>query len=260
MANDNKISVIIPVYNAEKYIGATIRSAMLQTYTDIEIIVVDNCSTDASMSIAKELSMEDKRIKIIKLDYNSGGPARPRNIGIKNSTGAFLAFLDADDIWEADKLQKQMEFLLSNKFDFVSSDYSFIDENGHNIAFSFTSKIKKILFTKNHTLAGTIFFSNIYTSSVLVKKADAVRFDEDKLLTAAEDWYLWLTLLNKGLKHGFLKEKLVRYRVTVNSTVGRANHRKIRVRQAYCLSKFMLSSDRYAYWGIFRLRQILSFR
>lgn len=259
MRDSLMVSVVIPIYNGESYIEDTIRSVIDQSYQNFEIVVVDNYSDDKSAQIVCALATQDSRIKYIKLDFNSGGPARPRNIGIQNSNGALVAFLDADDIWEKNKLEKQISFLVDNDFDFVSSDYSFIDNQGMPIRISTASAVKKFLFSINHTIKSTIFFSNIYTSSVLVKKSDELIFDEDTLLMAAEDWYLWLTLLSKGRKHGFLKEELIRYRITDNSTVGRADPKKIRIRQAYCLSKFLLVNRLYLYWPIFRLRQLLSF-
>ncbi|MCK5293953.1 MAG: glycosyltransferase family 2 protein, partial [Arcobacteraceae bacterium] len=89
MNSEKLVSVITPIYNGENYILETINSVINQTYKNWEIIIVDNCSTDNSRQIVE--SINDPRIKLIKLDYNSGGPARPRNRGLENSKGDYIA-------------------------------------------------------------------------------------------------------------------------------------------------------------------------
>ena len=108
------ISVIIPTYNRYEFVNRAINSVINQTYKDIEIIVVDDCSEDPRY---QELS-KNKNIKYFRLDKRSGLPACGRNLGIKNSSGEWVAFLDDDDYWVEKKLEKQMEY--SNKFDFIS--------------------------------------------------------------------------------------------------------------------------------------------
>ena len=110
------ISVIIPTYNRYEFVNRAINSVINQTYKDIEIIVVDDCSEDPRY---QELS-KNKNIKYFRLDKRSGLPACGRNLGIKNSLGEWVAFLDDDDYWVEKKLEKQMEY--SNKFDFISSE------------------------------------------------------------------------------------------------------------------------------------------
>lgn len=97
MKNKPLISIITPIFNGEKYILETIQSVLDQTYTNWEMMIVDNKSTDNSIEVIKTVC--DDRIKIIHLEYNSGGPARPRNVGLDNAKGEYIAFLDADDVW-----------------------------------------------------------------------------------------------------------------------------------------------------------------
>lgn len=105
-----KISIITPAYNAENYICETIKSVQAQTYQDWELIIVDDCSTDYTNVLAKEYAVKDPRIKVIKAPQN-GGVAKARNIGLENATGDFIAFVDSDDLWKPEKLEKQLDFM-----------------------------------------------------------------------------------------------------------------------------------------------------
>ena len=104
------VSIITPSHNASKFISECINSVLLQTYKDWEMIIVDDLSDDNSVEIIKSFSEKDSRIKLIELDKN-GGPAKARNRAIKESKGDFIAFLDADDLWREDKLEKQLNFM-----------------------------------------------------------------------------------------------------------------------------------------------------
>lgn len=115
------VSVIIPTYNREKTICKALNSVLNQTYEDIEVIVVDDCSTDNTESVIK--SIEDNRLKYIKLSKNSGA-CHARNVGISNSHGDFIAFEDSDDLWHADKLEKQLRVLNENNVDILACSYN----------------------------------------------------------------------------------------------------------------------------------------
>ncbi len=105
-----KISIITPAYNAEKYLIETIKSVQKQTFKDWELIIVDDCSTDNTNVIANDYAKKDPRIKVFKAPKN-GGVAAARNIGLENATGDYIAFVDSDDLWKADKLEKQLAFM-----------------------------------------------------------------------------------------------------------------------------------------------------
>ncbi len=122
------VSIIMPVYNSEKYIGRTLESVISQSFNDWEIIIVDDCSTDNSANIIKSYMNEDKRIKYYKLKINSGA-AISRNTAIKNAIGKYIAFLDSDDIWHPEKLSKQIEIMEKNDYNFTCTDYNKIDDN-----------------------------------------------------------------------------------------------------------------------------------
>lgn len=121
------VSIIVPVYNAEKFLNDTIKSVLDQTYSNFELLLVNDCSTDNSVKIIKKYN--DKRIKLINNKENSGA-AVSRNNGIKESKGRFICFLDADDLWEKEKLEKQIKFMEEKACSFSFTGYEFADENG----------------------------------------------------------------------------------------------------------------------------------
>lgn len=123
------VSVITPVYNAAAFIEKTVQSVLNQTYTNIEHILVDDCSTDNSEAIITEMIAKDSRIKYIKLEENSGA-AVARNVGIANARGQFVAFIDSDDVWRTDKLEKQISYMKDNKYAFTYTNFEMISEDG----------------------------------------------------------------------------------------------------------------------------------
>ncbi len=126
------ISIITPNYNCGKFIAQTIQSAINQTFTDWEMIIVDDCSSDDSLQIAKEYAQKDNRIKVFENEKNLGA-ALTRNRAIEISKGEYLAFLDSDDIWHADKLEKQLKFMQENDCDFAFSEYIEINEQNEEL-------------------------------------------------------------------------------------------------------------------------------
>jgi glycosyltransferase involved in cell wall biosynthesis len=126
------ISIITPNFNCVFYIAQTIKSVLAQTYKDWELLIVDDCSTDGSYEIAMEYANEDNRIKVFRMEQQSGAAAC-RNKAIELSQGDYLAFLDSDDLWLPEKLEKQMQFMLENNSDFSFTEYEHIHEDGTSI-------------------------------------------------------------------------------------------------------------------------------
>ena len=220
------VSVITPMFNAEGFISETIESVLAQTYENWEMLVVDNCSTDRSRGIVRDYASKDARIRLVELDFNSGGPARPRNIGIRHSRGDYLAFLDADDLWQREKLERQVSHML-----------------GHpEVGLLYTPclpmlgrVIQKQRPEQREMKAGHIFealfLSNnfIPCSSVMVRKESAIPldFDEDRRMIAAEDFDLWLRIARVAVID-FIAEPLVIYRLHEgNLSSGLAQYRRL---------------------------------
>ena len=146
------VSVIIPVYNAEKYVKQAIDSVKKQTYTNYEIIVIDDCSTDNSVSKIEGVDI------FIKLKKNSGA-AIARNKGIQVAKGEYIAFLDADDIWMENKLEEQVNFMKKNKIAFSFSSYYYLNNNNQ--------KLKKVKVPKTLTYKEALKNTIITTITVM---------------------------------------------------------------------------------------------
>ena len=251
------ISVITPLFNAESYIAQTIESVLSQTYTQWEMIIVDNCSTDESKTIVR--SFNDSRIKLIELDYNSGGPARPRNIGIENAKGDYIAFLDSDDIWLPSKLQCQIEIINAGEYDIVHTLANKIDTQSKMIGFYNNQRVYNScrLFLSPQSI---IFFSNyININSVLMKKETTIKIREEQNMTAIEDWMYWIENILAGKKIYLIEESLLNYRIDINSMSNRRSDksfRKIFYLYALLLIEMKISYRMFCFAGLLNLVRI----
>ena len=126
------VSVITPSYNCARFIGATIESVLRQTYTNWEMLIVDDCSTDESQEVIERYVNKDSRIKLFVLDRNSGA-AIARTRAMQLAKGRYMAFLDSDDLWLSDKLERQLEFMNKCHHIFSCTAYEQIDENGESL-------------------------------------------------------------------------------------------------------------------------------
>jgi len=201
-----KVSVIIPTYNRANYLRSAIQSVLNQTFKDLEIIVVDDASTDNTRQVVHEIV--DDRIHYIAHKKNRGG-ARAKNTGIKNSEGEFIAFLDDDDLWIPTKLEKQLGLLNMNpEISVVYTGAWDIDKDGkvgrplENP--SLRGNIYPIILKKNYVVCD---------SGALVKKEcfDVTGlFDEN--LPCNQDWDLWIRMA-KHFQFDYINETLVLYRI-----------------------------------------------
>lgn len=240
------VSIIIPMYNAELYLSDTLESVKLQTYKKFEIIIVDNCSTDHSYLIADEFCKRTDNAILFKTDSNSGGPAHPRNVGIKNAKGKYIAFLDSDDLWDKNKLYCQINRMIKSNYNFTCTSRILIDEKSNPIV-SIVDKIFPGKFGK-YSAKQLVGRNSIVTSSVIVSREllnDAF-FSEIKVLTCVEDIHLWLCLLNKPNCSFFhLREKLVCYRFFNNSLSRNESNLFILSKSMLATMFFIVESKRY---------------
>lgn len=153
MTNDKLVSIIIPVYNASRFLEETINSIQEQTYSNWEAIFIDDCSSDNSYDIIKQYQKNDKRIKVIKNKINNG-VAISRNNGIDYAKGEYLCFLDADDKWHPEKLEKQINFMQELNCEFSFTGYQFANEkcNPNGKIVSVPNKINYKQALKNTTI------------------------------------------------------------------------------------------------------------
>jgi len=202
------VSIIIPTYNRTDLLPRAIQSVINQTYKDWELIVVDDCSKDKTPEIIKDWERKDQRIKGILLDKNSGGPAHPRNIGIQNSHGEYIAFLDHDDEWLPEKLEKQINFLESHpEYEFCYTADKIVYSDGREEIKRYSNDIDLSYFK----LAGIGI--SVPSSHIYRKKAfDLVGlFDESRDLIGLEDndW----SIRGYFLKGFYLDEPLTIYHI-----------------------------------------------
>jgi len=243
--NEPLVSVIVPIYNAELYLKETIESICNQTYKKLEILLINHHSINKDISIMNSFQELDTRIKIINLDINKGGPAYPRNIGIENSTGEYITFLDSDDVWYLDKIEKQIKFINANKIKFISSDCTLIDKNNNLLELSKKSTIFNKFISKK-TICDLIKNNFIITSSVLIHKDLISKFSEEKNIIAVEDFDMWLKIFSKyESEYKYQDEQLLKYRIVEESASKRSNILNQELKSNIVLANFLLNNDKY---------------
>ncbi len=197
------------MYNSENFIEVTIQSVQSQTYENWEMIIVDDVSKDRGPEIVERYIKKDKRIKLIKLEKNSGG-AVARNRAIKEAKGKYIAFLDSDDLWHPEKLEKQIKFMEENNYDFTYTWYQKMDEEGNLLDEVVRSedKVDYTRFLKSNQIG---CLAGMYNAEKLGKIYMP-------LIRKRQDYALWLRVLKK-VDYGYcLKENLAQYRI-VNGSV-----------------------------------------
>ena len=193
------ISVIIPYYKKKKSILKTVNSVLNQIYQNFEIIIVYDDENNSDLNFINEIKNKDNRIFIIK-NKRQMGAGNSRNIGINNSKGEFIAFLDADDTWKKDKLYKQIKFMKINNYEASHTSYSIINERHKVIG----NRNARNFFNLKELLKSC----DIGTSTVMIKRNlinNDVKFAP---LKTKEDFVLWLKLLQKNIKIYGLNETL----------------------------------------------------
>ena len=198
------VSVIMPCYNMASYISDSIKSVISQTYPHWELLIVDDASTDNTVDIIESYSQSDPRIRCAIKKQNSG-IADTRNQCIQMAQGQFLAFLDADDIWHPEKLEKQLRFMIEKNVGFSYSTYDWIDEEGKTLN-KFINTIGNLDYETY--LRNTI----IGCSTVMVDRKIVGEVVVPKFRTS-EDTATWLDILKKGFLAYAIDEPLVSYRI-----------------------------------------------
>ena len=214
--NDNiKVSVITPAFNDGKFILDTINSILMQTHKNLEIIVIDDASFDDTFTKINEF--KDPRIKVFRNEMNKGA-AFSRNLGILKSTGEYIAFLDGDDVWATDKLEKQLDFMIKNNIGFSCTNYGIIDEEGNKINKYVTAprriSHKQLLRTSYIGCLTAMYKKNIYPN---------LKIPDDIL--KRNDYALWLKLTEKC--DCILFGEITAYYRKRNSSISSGSKRKL---------------------------------
>lgn len=212
VAGGGLVSIIIPVHNAERFIRDTIDCVRVQSYPDWELLLIEDGSTDHTMNVMSDYleALQDKRIRLVKREITSSeeksfGAARARNLGLSLAQGRFIAYLDADDYWRADKLEKELTFLLQKQAGFVFTGYEFGDEEAKG-----TGKVVHVPETLNYKQA--LGNTTIFTSTVMFDTEKIEKSLLDMPCIKSEDTASWWKILKTGVTAYGLDENLVVYR------------------------------------------------
>ena len=186
-ANTHLVSIVVPVYNAARFIDETIQTVLDQTYANWELLLVDDKSTDESVKIIKPYAAKDKRIKLFSNKQNSGA-AISRNEGIDAAKGRYIAFLDADDLWLPAKLEKQATFMQVQNCAFSFTGYEFADENGKPNG-------KKVRVPATITYKQALKNTTIYTGTVMFDLEKLTKKNIQMPNVKSEDTATWWKVL-----------------------------------------------------------------
>lgn len=216
------VSVIMPAFNAAAFIAESIDSVLAQTYSDWELLVIDDGSTDATAAIVSAKVAEDRRI--IYLYQENGRQAKARNLGLMHAKGRLIAFLDADDLWLADKLEIMVDEFISGSQDLLFSDsyefegrFSFDGEGGNAKRMGIVARE----YAGFDGLSEFLEINRIPMSTVICRSDIVVTEQFDEMMTPAEDYDLWLRMLIRGCRFRALSAPLAAYRLhSASSTSG----------------------------------------
>ena len=202
------VSVIMPAYNSATFISEAIQSVLAQTHANLELLIIDDASSDNTIEIIKAFQRKDSRIKLFKNTSNQGAGIT-RNTGIKEAKGAFTAFLDADDLWLPEKLNVQLEFMAMHDLAMTFSSYNLMDESGILL----NKKVKALPVLTYQKLLKSNYVGNL-TGIYNVEKLGKIYCPK---LRKRQDWALWLTILSKIDSTKGIEKPLANYRIRENS-------------------------------------------
>lgn len=240
------VSVVIPTYNAGRYIREAVESVIQQTYGVVEIIVVDDGSTDATTAVLKPYI--DSRA-IIYVKQENGGSMRARNVGVQYATGEFIAFLDADDVWMPEKLEKQM-VLFTHDVCLVYSGRLLLDDQGH---LTDSREIPR----RGHVLKDLLRNNFITNSSVVVRRSILEKvghFNEAANVYGLEDYDLWLRIV-PHCAIDYVDLPLVKYRIHADQ-ISTRSYTQV-VRNLFALHFRLLFKKGYRKYAAINLRKLL---
>ncbi len=223
-----KVSVVIPAYNKAEWTAQTVDSVLRQTYPDIEIIVVDDGSTD---NTRERMATYGHKIQYVRKE--NGGACSARNEGIRRSSGDFIAFLDCDDLYLEDKIELSVKYLRENpRFSFVHTAVHFIDDQNNIVGYRSHPNSRY-----EGWIARRLILGNYICNSTIVARREALQaagfFDETFFMPA--DWDLWLRLADVG-EVGFINKPLTKYRVSAHYIL--KNLEKSQEEEGVVLDKF----------------------
>ncbi|MED3646437.1 glycosyltransferase family 2 protein [Halalkalibacterium halodurans] len=202
------VSIITPCYNAEMFIRDTIESVLNQTFSNWEMVIVDDGSTDRTVQIVESYASQDERIRLIQLEKNSG-PAVSRNTAIQHARGRYLAFLDSDDQWLPEKLERQLEFMQKRNVAFSFTSYKTMTEDG--------SETGKVVNVPENVDYHELLKQNVIGCLTVMLDQEKTGHVQMVNMRSRQDYALWLHLCKRGFIAYGLQDVLAKYRVVHNS-------------------------------------------
>ena len=206
------VTIITPSYNSSRFVEECIDSVLAQTYRDWEMIIVDDCSTDDSAELIRDIITREPRIKLIVLDENVGA-AEARNVALSMANGRFIAFLDSDDIWMSEKLERQLHFMQKNGYAFTFCAYIPISEDGED-------EYKSIWAPASIDYEGYLKNTIIGCLTVVIDREQTGDFRMPDV-RSSHDMALWLEILNRGFRAYGIDEVLAKYRLVSSSNTAK---------------------------------------
>lgn len=202
------VSIITPSFNSSRFIAESIESVLNQTYQNWELLITDDCSIDNSVEIIASYTNKDSRIRLFPLKSNVGAAAA-RNVSIKNSTGRYIAFLDSDDIWMPEKLERQIAFMQQKGYAFTCSAYDQMTEQGEKLN-------KIVVVPQNISYHQYLRNTIIGCLTVTIDRYQTGDFTMP-IIRSSHDMALWLLIMKRGFKCYGFNEVLATYRLVTTS-------------------------------------------
>lgn len=243
-------SIIIPAYNAEQFLRQCVNSALEQTHQEIEVIIVDDGSSDTTWAIARELESQDRRVRGVR--QKNKGAAAARNAGFALARGEYIALLDSDDLWRPEKLERQIARLRQTAADLAYCSYGLINVGGESI--------KRPYIVPAEATFERLLVENFFSCSTVVLKSSIAKQNAMDSRFYHEDYVYWLNLLRQGAKAVGCVEVLAEYRLRSQS---RSYDKKRSARERWKIYREYLGFDwlksagyfsRYAVGGLLKYR------
>ena len=249
---DGLISVIVPVYNVEKYIVETMECVEAQTYGDWELLLVEDSSSDGTgEKILRHVEEKgESRIRLIRQPSNMGA-AMARNRGLAEARGRYIAYLDADDLWVPEKLERELRFLQEKDAAFVFTGYEFADHQGRG-----TGKVVHVPETLSYRQA--LSNTTIFTTTVMFDTEKIPKEELEMPRVKSEDTALWFRVLRNGYTAYGLNENLVKYRRSGKSLSSNKLEAVRRIWNLYRKSEglgFWESAYHFCFWAVRAVRR-----
>lgn len=226
----------MPCFNSQQYVSYSIDSVLSQSFTQWELIIINDCSSDNSVDIINGYARQDERIKLISNDSNRGA-AFSRNAGILKSKGKYIAFLDSDDLWEKTKLQKQFEMMEKHNLFLSYTGQLFVDGNGNHIGSKYIPPSK--------TNYKKMLYSNIMGCSTVMALSEIMKKHLFRESVFHEDYVCWLSILKCSKEAMGLKEALTSYRIMRGS---KSANKLISAKGVYQIYRRVLKFNIFVVW------------